>query len=170
MTALAPSRGRILLVDDEPADRHSYARRLGDAGFEVITAPGGAEALQLLAGGSFDIVLSAISMPAMDGLEFLKALHAIQPDCMRLVLSGQTDMAALVEMINQTHIFRFIPKPWSSYFLKSSIKQAIDLRTTQLANRRMAKALRSIIHENKTVKQAMEVFHDAKASGKKVMV
>jgi response regulator RpfG family c-di-GMP phosphodiesterase len=78
----------------------------------------------------------------MDGLEFLKQLHAIQPDCMRLVLSGQTDMGALVEMINQTHIYRFIPKPWSSYFLKSSIMQAIDFGTTRTNNRRMAKTLR----------------------------
>jgi DNA-binding NtrC family response regulator len=88
------------------------------------------------------VVVTDFRMPEMDGLEFLKALHAIQPDCMRLVLSGQTDMAALVEMINQTHIYRFIPKPWSSYFLRSSIMQAIDFRSSQLDNRRLAILLR----------------------------
>lgn len=137
----------VLVVDDEqnivnairrelstpPLGRYRYA-------VEGFTDP--AAALQRAREQEFEVVITDFRMPTMDGLEFLKALHPIQPDCMRLVLSGQTDMSALVEMINQTHIFRFIPKPWSSYFLKSSVKQAIDLRSTHLNNRRMAKALR----------------------------
>ena len=137
----------VLVVDDEqnivnairrelstpPLGRYRYA-------VEGFTDP--AAALQRAKEKEFEVVLTDFRMPAMDGLEFLKALHTVQPDCMRLVLSGQTDMAALVEMINQTHIYRFIPKPWSSYFLKSSIMQAIDFRSTQLNNRRLAKTLR----------------------------
>lgn len=137
----------VLVVDDEqnivnairrelstpPLGRYRYA-------VEGFTDP--AAALERAREKEFEVVVTDFRMPTMDGLEFLKALHTVQPDCVRLVLSGQTDMAALAEMINQTHIFRFIPKPWSSYFLKSSIKQGIDFRATLLGNRRMAKTLR----------------------------
>lgn len=137
----------VLVVDDEQSIVNAIRRELSTPplgryryAVEGFTDP--AAALQRAKDKEFEVVLTDFRMPAMDGLEFLKALHTVQPDCMRLVLSGQTDMAALVEMINQTHIYRFIPKPWSSYFLKSSIMQAIDFRSTQLNNRRLAKTLR----------------------------
>jgi response regulator RpfG family c-di-GMP phosphodiesterase len=78
----------------------------------------------------------------MDGLELLKALAAVQPECARIVLSGQTDMNALVKMVNETHIFRFIPKPWHDYFLKSSVAQAIELAGVLRENRRLAGVVR----------------------------
>lgn len=142
----APLRA-VLVVDDEQNIVNALRRELstpplGPYRYAVEGFSDPAAALQRAAEKEFEVVITDFRMPAMDGLEFLKALHGIQPDCMRLVLSGQTDMAALVEMINQTHIFRFIPKPWSSYFLKSSVKQAIDLRRVQLNNRRMARTLR----------------------------
>ncbi|OHC66454.1 MAG: hypothetical protein A2040_15545 [Rhodocyclales bacterium GWA2_65_19] len=138
----------VLVVDDEPGIVNAIRRELSTPplgryryAVEGFTDP--AAALQRADEQEFEVVVTDYRMPAMDGLEFLKALHAVQPDCVRVVLSGQTDMAALVEMINQTHIYRFIPKPWSSSFLKSTIMQAIDFRSVQVNNRRMAKALRS---------------------------
>lgn len=137
----------VLVVDDEagivnairrelstpPLGRHRYA-------VEGFTDP--AAALARAREQSFAAVISDYSMPQMDGLDFLKALYALQPDCARIVLSGHTDMDALVRLVNETHIYRFIPKPWTSYFLKSSLSQAVDFRQTALRNRRMAEALR----------------------------
>jgi DNA-binding NtrC family response regulator len=137
----------VLVIDDEQSIVNAIRRELSTPplgryrySVECFTDP--AAALRRAEEVEFEVVVTDYRMPGMDGLEFLKQLHAVRPDCMRLVLSGQTDMGALVEMINQTHIYRFIPKPWSSYFLKSSIMQAIDLRTTRINNRRMAKTLR----------------------------
>ena len=137
----------VLVLDDEQGIVNAIRRELatpplGRYRYNVEGFIDPAAALERAKEHEFEVVITDFRMPAMDGLEFLKALHTIQPDCMRLVLSGQTDMTGLVEMINQTHIYRFIPKPWSSYFLKSSIMQAIDFRTTQLNNRRLAKTLR----------------------------
>ncbi len=142
-----PPLRAVLVIDDEQGIVNAIRRELstpplGRYRYAVEGFTDTAAALQRATEKEFEVVITDFRMPQMDGLEFLKRLHAIQPDCVRLVLSGQTDIAALVEMINQTHIYRFIPKPWSGYFLKSSVMQAIDFRSTQINNRRMAKVLR----------------------------
>lgn len=137
----------VLVVDDEPNIVSALRRELATPplgryryAVEGFTDP--AQALERAKEKPFAAVIADYRMPGMTGLEFLKALYAIQPDCARLVLSGQTDMEALVRMINETHIYRFIPKPWTSYFLKSSLSQAIDYRQAVARNRQMADLLR----------------------------
>lgn len=138
---------RILVVDDEEGIVHAVRRELqtpplGRYSYEIETFTDPLEALKRAEEQEFELVISDYRMPGMDGLAFLKALAALQPDCVRVVLSGQTDLDALVRMINETHIYRFIPKPWSAYFLKSSVAQGIAFRQANLENRRLAKMLR----------------------------
>jgi DNA-binding NtrC family response regulator len=138
----------VLVVDDEPNIVNAIRRELntpplGRYKYEVEGFNDPRQALERAREKAFAVVISDYRMPGMDGMEFLKALYEIQPECARIVLSGQTDMDALVRMINETHIYRFIPKPWSSYFLKSSLSQAIDFRQAGLRNRQMADALRA---------------------------
>ena len=138
---------RLMLVDDEPAIVNAVRRELsaeptGRYRFEVEGFTDPAAALEHAGGARFDAVLSDYRMPGMDGLEFLKAFAAVQPDCARLVLSGQTDMDSLIRMVNETHIYRFIPKPWHDYFLKSSLYQALDYSHAVAENRRLANVVR----------------------------
>ncbi|MDP2134379.1 MAG: response regulator [Sulfuritalea sp.] len=145
--AITSERRRILIVDDEQGILNAVRRELSTPPFgrhhydiEAFTSP--LEALERAKVQEFEAVLSDYRMPEMTGLDFLKALAAIQPDCSRLVLSGQTDFDSLIQLINETHVYRFIPKPWSTYFLKSSLSQAIDFRQINVENRRLAKILR----------------------------
>src|ERR1035437_2487693 len=107
---------RILIVDDESAIANAVQRELsipplGHYSYETEGYTDPAQALERTRNVSFDAVICDYRMPGMDGLEFLKSLREIQPDCARLVLSGQTDMDALIRMVNETHIYHFIPKP-----------------------------------------------------------
>ncbi len=143
----SPDKRRIMVVDDEQGIVNAVRRELstpplGRHRYEIETFTNPLEALERARVQEFEAVLSDYRMPEMDGLDFLKALAQIQPDCARIVLSGQTDLDSLIRMINETHIYRFIPKPWSSYFLKSSLAQAIDFRQANVENRRLAKTLR----------------------------
>jgi DNA-binding NtrC family response regulator len=142
-----PKQHSVLVVDDEPNVINAIRRELNTQPFgryryriEGICDP--RQALERARAEPFEVVISDFRMPDMDGLEFLKQLAQIQPDCTRIVLSGQTDMESLIRMINETHIYRFIPKPWSNYFLKSSLAQAIDMREMNLRNRDLANTLR----------------------------
>ncbi|MEW6165552.1 MAG: response regulator [Pseudomonadota bacterium] len=147
MTTAERPEFAVLVVDDEPNIVNAIRRELntpplGRYRYAVEGFSDPAQALARAREKDFAVVISDYRMPGMTGLDFLKALYEIQPDCARLVLSGQTDMDALVRMINETHIYRFIPKPWTSYFLKSSIGQAVDFRQAARRNRQMADVLR----------------------------
>lgn len=138
---------RIMVVDDEVGIVNAVRRELstppfGRYRYEIETFTNPVEALDRAKVQEFEVVLSDYRMPEMSGLDFLRALARIQPECTRIVLSGQTDLDALIRMINDTHIYRFIPKPWSSYFLKSSLAQAIDFRQVSYENRKLAQILR----------------------------
>jgi DNA-binding NtrC family response regulator len=147
-TSQTENKKSILIVDDEPGIINAVRRELSSVVFahqaldiEGYTNP--LEALERAANKPFDLVISDYRMPEMDGLSFLKAFAQLQPNCARLVLSGQTDFNSLAKMINETHIYRFIPKPWTEYFLKSSILQALRLREAVLENRRLADIIRT---------------------------
>lgn len=138
---------RILVVDDEPNILNAVRRELmappfGRHQYEVEVFANPMEALARAREQVFEAVLADYRMPEMSGLDFLHALAQLQPDCARLVLSGHTDFDSLIRMINETHIYRFIPKPWHGYFLKSSLALAVDLRQATLAQRHQANLLR----------------------------
>jgi DNA-binding NtrC family response regulator len=139
---------QVLIVDDETHIINAVRRELatppvGRYQYEVEGFSDPAQALQRAGEKHFDAVISDFRMPAMDGLDFLRAFDKIQPECARLVLSGQTDMDGLIKMINETHIYRFIPKPWHDYFLKSSLAQALDYSSVVAENKRLAELVRS---------------------------
>lgn len=140
-------RHRVMVVDDEQGIVNAVRRELttpplGKIRYEIETFTNPQEALARAREQEFEAVLSDYRMPEMTGLEFLSELGKIQPDCVRIVLSGQTDFDSLLRMINETHVYRFIPKPWSSYFLKSTLTQAINFRQTNVENGRLARQLR----------------------------
>ncbi|MCX7180745.1 MAG: response regulator [Proteobacteria bacterium] len=139
---------QVLIVDDEPNIVSSVRRELmASSGHYRYTVEGFTDAVDALERAKtqhFDLVISDFRMPGMNGMEFLKAFALIQPDCARMVLSGQTDMATLIKMVNETHIYRFIPKPWHDYYLKGSAAQAIRFNSTLLENRQLAQVVRDL--------------------------
>jgi two-component system probable response regulator PhcQ len=136
---------KILLVDDEQNVLNALKRELKDY-YEVETFNNPVWALEHCKKEQFDLVISDYKMPEMNGLEFLKKFGSLQPDASRLVLSGEADMEALIRTINETHIYRFIAKPWDSADLLSSIQQALSYREAILENRRKEKLIRE--HQN----------------------
>lgn len=146
MTSLTPVALKILVVDDEASVVNSVRRELmlAPVGNYVPMIEGFTDtddALQRAREADFAIVLTDFRMPKRNGLEFLKALQTIQPWIEAIVLSGDTDIDSLVKMINDTHIYRFIPKPWKPEVLRNAIVQAAELRRVSLQHRKLAEML-----------------------------
>lgn len=133
----------ILCVDDEANVLKSLKRLFLDEDYEILSAESGREGLALLEQHqSVQVVISDYRMPEMDGVDFLKQVHARWPDTVRIVLSGYADTAAVVAAINEGQIYKFIPKPWNDDELKVTIAKAVERYFLVQANNELNEELR----------------------------
>jgi two-component system probable response regulator PhcQ len=132
---------RILLVDDEQNVLNALRRELHDD-FEVEAFAVPRDALARSHDATFDLAVADYAMPDMTGIQFLKQFAEIQPRAARLMLSGQADIQGLVGAINETHVYRFIEKPWEEAELKSAIAQALNYCRILQENERLAEVYR----------------------------
>ena len=138
---------KILVVDDEPANLRSLSRLFREE-FEVFTATSGAEALELLKQHDVAVLITDQRMPGMTGIELLKNTVSIRPRMVRIILTGYTDVDALVEAINCGQVYRYVAKPWSNDDLRLTVRRALEHYETnkksyelELTNRRLASRL-----------------------------
>jgi CheY-like chemotaxis protein len=90
-----PSRRSILIVDDFAAVRRLLAMTLTDSGFHTVEAENGFDALERLGREPFDLVLTDICMPGLDGLELVRAVHRLAPAAPVVVMTGAAKIAGL---------------------------------------------------------------------------
>ncbi len=119
---------RILFVDDEQNVLEGLQRLLRPMRkeWDIECVESGAVALELLGKSEFDVVVSDVKMPEMDGVEFLSEVRTHFPSIVRIVLSGHSDRQSIIRSLASTH--RFLSKPCDSETLKSSISAACALR------------------------------------------
>jgi CheY-like chemotaxis protein len=116
---------RVLFVDDEPQVLEGIQRSLRKR-VELQTAPGGVEALRLIAEeGPFAVVISDMRMPGMNGAQLLAKVREQEPDTVRIILSGQSDMQSTIDAVNQGQIYRFLTKPCAADQLFVAIEDGL---------------------------------------------
>lgn len=130
---------RILFVDDEVSILNALKRLFRNEGFEVHTAKSGREGLDLLKtmGKPFSLIVSDQRMPEMDGTAFLEKSKAVYPKARRVMLTGYTDMEALVNAINRGEIHRYLTKPWNDHDLLVQVRQELAQYELILENLRL---------------------------------
>lgn len=134
---------RIMVVDDEPNILKTIARRLSrNAEWEVETYTDPLEALRRAQTTNFELFISDYRMPQMSGVELLKQVKLLQPESMRIILSGHSDMEAVLSAINEAEIYRFIQKPWDNNELEHTISQALAFHQILVENRHLADTVR----------------------------
>jgi DNA-binding NarL/FixJ family response regulator len=118
---------RILFVDDEPLLLSGLQRSLRPLRREwnATFVVGGVEALEALAREPFDVVVTDMRMPGMDGAALLHEVMRLYPDMLRLVLSGQSDLESVVKSAGVTH--QYLSKPCSIEALKDAVNRAVSL-------------------------------------------
>ena len=119
-------RPRILCVDDEPNVLEGLSLHLRRR-FDVATAQSGADALALLErDGPTDAIISDMRMPGMDGATFLGKARQRHPDSVRMLLTGQADMASAISAVNDGQIFRFLTKPCAPADMLAAVTAAVE--------------------------------------------
>jgi CheY-like chemotaxis protein len=125
----AEAGGRtLLLVDDEPGILASLRRMFRPEGYRILLANSAAEGLDLLALEDVQVVISDQRMPGMTGSEFLTRVKDMHPDCLRIILSGQADMASVLEAINDGAVYKFLTKPWDDDQLRARVRDAFRVQ------------------------------------------
>ncbi|MFH1676441.1 MAG: HD domain-containing phosphohydrolase, partial [bacterium] len=102
---------KVLLVDDDANILEGYKRSLRKK-FDVETVLSGESGLKLIGeNGPFAVIVSDLRMPEMDGVEFLSRVRETAPDTVRIMLTGNADLTAAMDAVNEGNIFRFLTKP-----------------------------------------------------------
>jgi DNA-binding NtrC family response regulator len=131
----------ILVVDDEPDILRAFQLSYGDD-FTILTAEAGTRALEILGAEEVSVIVSDQRMPTMDGSEFLERSMGVRPNAVRIVLTGYTDIDALVRAVNRSRIYRYLSKPWDDEEMRTALTRAIELFQLTRENARLVDELR----------------------------
>ena len=112
---------RVLFVDDEAGILSALKRVFRREAYEIQTAPDGESALELFRRFRPSLVVSDYRMPGMSGVEFLTKARAIDPETVRVILTGCTDLPAAEAAINEGEVWRFLTKPWNESELREIV-------------------------------------------------
>jgi response regulator RpfG family c-di-GMP phosphodiesterase len=116
----------VLFVDDEVNILKALQRLLRTEDMNVLCASRAAEALDLLEKHPTQVVVTDQRMPEMSGVDFLAHVRERQPEIVRMMLTGYTEMKVAVDAINRGEIYRLITKPWNDDELRATLRQAFD--------------------------------------------
>ena len=133
---------KILIIDDEKSIRSTLNEILSYEGFEVVQAQDGAEGLKLVQSDKFDVILSDIKMPKMDGIEVLQKIQEIASDTPVVMISGHGNIETAVEAIRKG-AFDYIAKPLDLNRTLVTIRNAMDrsdlVKETKILKRKVFK-------------------------------
>jgi serine/threonine-protein kinase len=119
-------RPRLLFVDDEERVTNALKAVFRDS-YDVVTAASGEEALELARAQPFHVIVSDQRMPGMLGVELLREVKNLRPNAVRMLLTGYSDLAAIVGSVNDGEVFRFVSKPWNQDDLQGTMAEAVTI-------------------------------------------
>ena len=166
---------KILYVDDEENNLVSF-RSYFRKEYEIYTAVSVAEALILLEHSEMNLIISDQRMPASTGVEFLEKTIKSHPDCIRMLITGQSDLGVVIEAINRGQITKFVQKPWDWEKLSLAIENCVLLyrsrteikqknKELQKANDELNKFVYSLSHDLRSpLMSILGIVHLAKTN------
>ena len=143
MSDEVPPRIRVLFVDDDPLVLQGLQRMLRSmrTAWDMEFVDGGAKALDLLKQRSFEVVVSDMRMPGMNGAQLLNALAVQYPDTIRIILSGHADQDLITQCLGSAH--QYLSKPCDPDLLKKLVNDTWRLGS-DIASERVRKAVGSL--------------------------
>jgi len=119
-------KANILFVDDEERVLRSLEMLFRNR-FKVYTTTDGNEAVDICRRDRIHVIVSDQRMPAITGVEVLRRVREVSPNTMRLLLTGYSDLEAIVNSVNEGEIFRYLTKPWSAKEIANTVNQAANI-------------------------------------------
>ena len=165
----------ILVVDDEKNYLRVLSAVLEDEGYEVLTALGGQEALEIQKSSDLDLILTDMKMPGMDGIELLEHVKALDADLPVIMMTAHGTVDKAVESM-QKGAYSYILKPFDNERLIIYVKKAIAMYQVVKDNRRLRDAVESqyrfgnFIGKSKAIRDVFETIRKVAPSSATVLV
>lgn len=121
-----PIKPDLVLVDDEERMLRSLAM-LFRPHYNLFMTTDARDALQYVRDHKVHVIVSDQRMPIMRGADLLREVRNVSPNTMRLLLTGYSELEAIVASVNEGEVFRFINKPWDAAELKQTVNQAAEI-------------------------------------------
>jgi len=103
---------KVLFLDDEVFILKVIEKKLEQTKIKCYFASSPKEAYEYIQNVDFDVIVADIQMPDESGIEFLRKVKEMSPRTVRIILSGYSRTASIIEAINEGHIYQYIQKPW----------------------------------------------------------
>ena len=165
----------ILIVDDEKNYLTILSALLEDEGFEVLTAPGGSEALEVHKSSDLDLILTDMKMPKMDGLELLENIKENDPDLPVIMMTAHGTVDKAVEAM-QKGAYTYVLKPFDNERLIIFVKKATSMYQVVKENRRLRDTVESqyrfdnIIGKSKKMRDVFDTIRKVAPSSATVLI
>lgn len=136
----------VLVVDDEGANRYSVSKTLQRVGYVVSEAANGEEALEIMQKQTFDVVLTDIRMPGLDGVELLRRIKDEAPDVIVILMTAYASLGTAVEAL-RLGAHDYLIKPSSSQDIRQSVARGVERARNLKRRRALLDAIRSDVFE-----------------------
>jgi len=131
---------RILVVDDEPHVVQIFQDLLAQRGYEVESSSNGDDAIVKVTAGKFDLVLTDINLPGVDGLEVVRAAKAADKDTCVILITGYASTTTAIDALRQG-AYDYITKPFDLWETAKAIERGLESRFLVIENRRLVSSL-----------------------------
>ena len=131
---------KILYVDDEENNLQAFKATFR-RDYKIFLAISAKEGEEILSREQIDIIIKDQRMPEKTGVEFLESIIPLHPRPIRLLLTGYTDIQAVIDAINKGQVYHYLTKPWEEDYLRTVIKNAFEVYSLRRENERLTQAL-----------------------------
>jgi len=145
----------VLYIDDEINNLNSFKAAFR-RDFEIFTASSAKEGRKILDSQEIGVIITDQRMPGMTGIEFLESILPIYPDTIRILLTGFSDINAVMDAINRGQVYKYLVKPWQNDELKMYIENALEIYHLRKENKDLARRLQMANMELENIKRAKE--------------
>lgn len=127
---------RLLYVDDEVNNLQAFKATFR-RDYKIFLAESAKEGREILKDQEMDIIITDQRMPEETGVEFLESIIPMYPDPIRILLTGYTDIQAVIDSINKGKVYHYLTKPWEEDYLRTVIKNAFEVYALRRENKQL---------------------------------
>ncbi|MHC4115862.1 MAG: sigma-54-dependent transcriptional regulator, partial [Planctomycetota bacterium] len=169
----SPKKERILVVDDSVNTLEVLQRNLAAEGYQVFTAPGVAEAIEILNGTALDLVITDLKMPKVSGLDLVRHISENFKDTEVMMITGYPSVEGAVEAV-KTGAEEFLPKPFTDAELLSAVERVLNKakmrRFTGAADRRVAPKHKGLLGKSEVRRKVFIAISKAASTSATVLI